>query len=598
MTFLDPITDLFKGMTNAQVLFYSVVTATIVCRAHSFRYMKIFLVPASLLVLAYRAMYGTSGSTVLDVISQAVNGVGNEPIERFLFDAIGLSILWTIVSTVVMVLSLDFESSKKKIVDWSFNQVRSMSFVKSILAKEGDKLEADFDKELKVKSRALGHVNTTLPAKGLKPKEILGLMTNATNVENVKWENGRVSGAVYHGQHDHIDLLNAAFSHYSISNPLHPDIWPSVMKFDSEVIAMTASMVNGGLDTVCGSSTSGGTESIILAIKAHRDHYRDLHGITAPEMVVGNSAHAAVDKACDMMGIKLIKVGLDPLTFKIDVRALRAAIGPNTIMLYASAPSYPHGAIDPVKQMGQIALKYQIGLHVDCCLGGFVLPFAKKMGFNIPEFDFSVPGVTSMSVDTHKYGYALKGTSVVLYRSKELRQAQYFCYADWTGGMYTTPTIAGSRSGGLIAQCWASLMALGEEGYHQHTRDILRTTQTIHNGIKSISGLRLLGLSEAMIVCFDATDGMNIYCIADKMSKRGWSLNSLQHPACLHICCTVAHVGRDQEFLQDLAESVAEVKSNPDDVGGNAAIYGMTSALPPGPVNELLKVYNDVVLKV
>lgn len=203
-----------------------------------------------------------------------------------------------------------------------------------------------------------------------------------------------------------------------------------------------------------------------------------------------------------------------------------------------------------------------------------------------------------MSLDTHKYGYALKGTSVVLYRTKELRHSQYFCYADWTGGMYTTPTIAGSRSGGLIAQCWASMMSIGEEGYMQHTKDIMEVTRTIANGVSKIKGIKLCCPAEAMVVCFDGESGVNIYSVGDKMSKKGWSLNSLQNPASIHICCTVTHVGRESAFLKDLEDSVKEVLENPSLTEGNAAIYGMTSALPVGPVNELLKVYNDVVLKV
>jgi sphinganine-1-phosphate aldolase len=312
------------------------------------------------------------------------------------------------------------------------------------------------------------------------------------------------------------------------------------------------------------------------------------------------TAHAAVDKACDLLGIKLIKVDVDQKTFRVSLQALRKAIGPNTIMMYSSAPQYPHGAIDNIKEMSKLAVKYNIGLHVDCCLGGFVLPFARKLGYSIPDFDFSLPGVTSMSLDTHKYGAALKGTSVVLYRHRELRHAQYFCYADWTGGMYTTPTISGSRSGGLIAQTWASMMTIGMDGYMEYTKGILETAKKIAEGIKRIDGVTLMGEVDAMVVCFSTTkaSGLNVYQVADKMHAKGWSLNSLQHPPCVHICVTVAHLGHDHEFVQDLEVSVLEVRKNPDDKSGNAAIYGLTSALPPGPVNELLKVYNDVVLKV
>jgi len=377
------------------------------------------------------------------------------------------------------------------------------------------------------------------------------------------------------------------------------------MKFEAEIVAMTASLVNGNgaIASLCGCTSSGGTESIILAIKAHRDFYCQKYNITNPEMIACTSCHAAVDKACDLMSIKLIRVPMDPNTYKMDLFAVRRAIGPNTIMMYASAPSYPQGVIDPIQELGALAVHHDIGLHVDCCLGGFVLPFAKRLGFKVAEFDFSVAGVSSMSLDTHKFGYALKGASVVLYRTKELRQAQYFCYADWTGGLYTTPSLAGSRSAGLISQCWASLVAMGEEGYLMHTKSIWETTARIATGIRSIAGIKLIGEAEAMIVCFasDASvKGLNVYSVADGMSARGWSLNSLQNPPCVHLCVTVRHVGHEKEFLDDLSASVEEVKEaikSGAPLSGKAAIYGMTSGLPAGPVNSLLRVYNDVVLK-
>lgn len=203
-----------------------------------------------------------------------------------------------------------------------------------------------------------------------------------------------------------------------------------------------------------------------------------------------------------------------------------------------------------------------------------------------------------MSLDTHKYGYALKGSSVLLFRDRAIRHSAYFCYADWTGGMYTTPTVAGSRSGGIIAQTWASMMTLGMKGYVKHAKEIMDTTRIIAEGVKKIDGITLLGNVDAMIVCFGGTADVNVYSVGDKMHHKGWSLNALQHPPCVHLCVTVAHVGHHQEFLQDLEVSVMEVKKSPDNKSGNAAIYGMTSALPPGPVNELLKVYNDVVLKI
>ena len=203
-----------------------------------------------------------------------------------------------------------------------------------------------------------------------------------------------------------------------------------------------------------------------------------------------------------------------------------------------------------------------------------------------------------MSLDTHKYGYTLKGSSVVLFRTNALRQSMYFCYADWTGGLYTTATLAGSRSGGLIAQCWASMMTMGEEGYTENVRAILDETQIVAAGINKIDGLRLMGNPDAMIVAFGTKDheSLNVYAVGDKMHAKGWSLNSLQKPPSIHLCLTVKHVGKGQEFLEDLAESVAEVRANPGEKSSSAALYGATSALPPGPVADVLKVYNDVVL--
>jgi len=581
------------------------------------------------------------------------------------------------------------------IKNFGYGLVKNMSFVTRELAKEQTKLEQELEDDIKTKARAIGSVTTRLPLQGMPPKKILELMEAETKKENVVWQDGRVSGAVYHGISEHQDLLNKAFGLYSISNPLHPDIWPSGMKFESEVIKMVATLMDGSAGStssdeengyyqhnpnVCGCTTSGGTESIILAIKAHRDYYRDVRGITEPEMIACTSAHAAVDKACDMLGIKLVHVPMDESPsytyesmawdgvtkqggYRMSVKHTLEAINMNTIMIYSSAPSYPQGVIDDIPTLSRIAQRYAIGLHVDCCLGGFVLPFAKMLqreriqpaalaaskagrgesaqkasssrarsrsrgakgaaattsngsadavvdsdepyfyGQNIPDFDFGLPGVTSMSVDTHKFGYALKGTSVVLYSNKQLRQAQYFCYSEWTGGMYTTPTIAGSRSGGLIAQCWASMMALGEEGYKAHTRDILDTAREVARGVRAIPGLRLLGESAAMIVCFASEEEtlMNTYTVSDSMTKKGWSLNTLQNPACVHLCCTVRHVGRVQEFLADLTAAAFDAQEQVRrgvKAAGKAAIYGMASGMPSGPVNELLKVYNDVVLKI
>ncbi|KAG5181431.1 pyridoxal phosphate-dependent transferase [Tribonema minus] len=436
-------------------------------------------------------------------------------------------------------------------------------------------------------------------------------MSAAAAKEDGKWENGRVSGAVYHGGRQHMQLLDQAYSLFSLSNPLHTDIWPSVTQYEAEgeLISMTARLLDGGDANVCGSLSSGGTESIILATKSHLQYYRQ-HGITAPEVVACVSAHAAIEKACALMGIKLIKVPMDPKTYKVSVRAIRRSLSVNTIMIYASAPSFPQGIIDPIAQLSDLALRHGCGLHVDCCLGGFFLPFARRAAAAgaawapaIEPFDFGVPGVTSMSCDTHKYGYASKGTSVVLYRSKELRAQQYFCYPDWTGGLYVTPTLAGSRPGGLVAACWASMVSLGEEGYSQGVEAIVEARHKVAKGVADTPDLFVLGDPQAMIVCFGSKT-LNIYRVGDAMTAKGWSLNALQNPACLHLCLTLRTANNTQQFLQDLNESaeiarkeqLAAAASGAKDEG-TAAMYGMAGSLPSGPLRAIMTTYADVVYK-
>jgi len=306
-------------------------------------------------------------------------------------------------------------------------------------------------------------------------------------------------------------------------------------------------------------------------------------------------------QACDILGIRLIKLPMDPVTFKLNVSEVQRVISPNTIMIYGSAPTFPQGVIDDISGLSELAVKYDIGLHVDMCLGGFILPFAKKMGYNIPDFDFDLPGVTSMSVDTHKFGYALKGSSVVLYRNIDLRHEQYFTCPKWPGGLYSTPAIAGSRSSGLIAQCWASMVALGEEGYMKNAKAIMDTVIEMDKGLATIPEFEIIGQSQAMIVCFRSKDpkALNIYAVGDGMSKKGWSLNLLQKPASIHLCVTVRSVGKSDLFISELKEVIADLKRTGDSAtGGTAAIYGMASTLPDGPIDEMMKSYQDVVYMV
>lgn len=437
---------------------------------------------------------------------------------------------------------------------------------------------------------------TEIPASGRSHADILRDMESMRDEEESHWKDGFISGAVYHGDQKHIDFLNQVYAINSQSNPLHTDVWPSATKFEAEIVAMTANMLGGDGNT-CGTVSSGGTESIMLAMKTYRDYARDTRGITKPEMIIPVTAHAAFDKASQYFKIKMAHIPVDE-NYRADVNAARKAINRNTIVIVGSAPSFPHGAIDPIEALSELARQNHIGFHVDACLGGFVLPWAEKLGYPVPKFDFRLPGVTSMSADTHKYGYAAKGTSVILYRNQELRHYQYYTTTEWPGGLYFSPTFAGSRPGALSAACWAALTSIGADGYLAATKKILETADKIKKGIREIPELRVLG--EPLFVVAFASDTLDIYKVLDYMSRKKWSLNGLHKPSCAHICVTLRHAqaGVAEKFLADLREAVEHVKAHPEEKGSMAPVYGMAATLPMrGMVSDLLKKYLDVIFK-
>jgi sphinganine-1-phosphate aldolase len=440
-----------------------------------------------------------------------------------------------------------------------------------------------------------------LPEEGIGRDDVLNKLRTLEEREAERWQDGYVSGAVYHGDPEHIAFLNEAYAITSQTNPLHSDLWPSIAKYEAEIVSMTANMLGARQAKnaqVCGSVASGGTEGILLAMRSYRDWAREMKRITAPELVVPSTAHAAFDKASQYFGIKLVKVPVGP-DFRADVVAMKKAINRHTICVVGSAVSFPHGAIDPIEELSELARERGIGFHTDACLGGFILPWAEKLGYDVPPFDFRLPGVTSMSADTHKYGYAAKGTSVVLYRNKDLRHYQYYEVGDWPGGLYFSPTFAGSRPGGLSAACWAAMVSIGENGYMDATRRILETAAKIRAGVEAIPELRVLG-DPLWVIAF-ASDQLDIYRVLDFMTKRKWNLNGLHKPASVHLAITLRHTqeGVADRFLEDLRAAVEHTKTHPDEEGGMAPIYGMASTVPvQGVVTDLLERYLDILYEV
>ncbi len=426
-----------------------------------------------------------------------------------------------------------------------------------------------------------------LPDKGWRKDDILSMLEKYAEWENKQWKNGMVSGAVYHGGEELLDFLDKIYHLYSQSNPLHPDIWPSLTKMENEIVAMSSGIMNGN-EAVRGSVTSGGTESILLAMKTYRDYFRYKRGITQPEIILPTSAHAAFLKACDYFCMKPVLVDLDD-RFRVDVEKVKGAITPNTVAIVGSAPSFPHGAMDPIEELSEIAVDHNIGMHVDACLGGFIIPWAEKLGYHTGKFDFSLPGVTSISMDTHKYGFGPKGTSVLLYKNSELFQHQIYANGTWQGGIYFTPTMAGSRPGYPIVAAWSVMMFMGRKGYEESARKILETGKFIKDGIRKIPGIKILG--DPLWVIAMASENDDTYSIMDIMGKKGWMLSGLSNPPAFHIALTMRHTypGVREKFLQDLRESVeASVKGERSETG-MAPVYGMASALPQEQVDFFLK---------
>lgn len=448
-----------------------------------------------------------------------------------------------------------------------------------------------------------------LPETGLGRQAILADLEAMQETERPRWESGFASGAVYHGDPEHIDFLNRAYALHSQSNPLHSDLFPSAAKFEAEIVAMTARMLGAeviggeagfasGEAGIVGTVTSGGTEGILLAMKTYRDRARRERGITRPEIVVPVTAHAAFEKAAQYFNLKLVRVPVDE-HYRADIDKTRRAINRRTVVVVGSAPSFPHGAVDPIPELSELARERGIGFHTDACLGGFVLPWAKELGFNAPDFDFRLPGVTSISADTHKYGYAAKGTSVILYRGAALRRWQYYAAADWPGGLYFSPTFAGSRPGALSAAAWAAMLSLGAEGYRAAARRILQTGAFLREQVAQVPHLRVLG-DPLWVIAF-ASDDLDIYRVMDEMRHHGWSLNGLHRPPAVHLAVTLRHTqpGVAERFISDLRLSVEAVAAAPKTEGGMAPIYGIASTMPlRGLVTDLLKRYLDLLYRV
>lgn len=427
-----------------------------------------------------------------------------------------------------------------------------------------------------------------IPAHGQPVDQVLAELA-AMRQTDTDWKGGRVFSLVYHAGEEHARLLERAHAMYASGNLLNPMAFQSLRRMEAEVTQAAAALFHGPPSTV-GALTSGGTESILVAVAALRDRARRKRPwIRRPVIVAPRTIHPAFDKAAHYYGVTLRKVDVDA-DMRVDVAAMARAICRRTIALAASAPQYAHGVIDPIEAVGELAVRHRLPLHVDACIGGFALPWVERLGRPVPPWDFRVPGVTSISADLHKYAYAGKGASLLLWRSMADMRHQFFIATDFPGGIYASPTMTGTRPGGAIAAAWAIMNSLGEEGYLALADTVMKTTRTLRRGIEAIDGIHVLG-DPAMSVLAMGSERLNIYEVGDELTLRGWHLDRQQFPPSLHLTVTHAHAQSADQFLADLAQAVAAVKRFSLHTLGNSFQVGLVRAagklLPARLMSEL-----------
>lgn len=384
---------------------------------------------------------------------------------------------------------------------------------------------------------------------------------------DLKWREGRTFGYIFDPGQAILDVGKEAYTEFLSENGLDFTAFGSLLHLERELAAYLAGHLRGD-GQVVGNFSSGGTESIILAVKAARDRYREKRpDIKDPEMVLSTTTHAAFHKAAHYLGVKAVTVSVNPKTFRADVENVRAAITDNTIMIVGSAPSYAHGVVDPIVDLAGLALRRDLWMHVDACMGGFLLPYFRRVGQPVPDFDFSVPGVTSISVDLHKYAYTPKGASLILYRNKDFRRHQIFACSRWVGYTIVNNAVQSSRSGGPMAAAWAVLNTIGDDGYLEIARKKVAAVKKITEGIDRIVGLRMLARPDMCLISF-TSDQVNVFQIVDEMNRRGWYVQPAfsfdNSPAHIHLSINANNLGREDELLRNLAESVAIARDMPD----------------------------------
>jgi sphinganine-1-phosphate aldolase len=411
----------------------------------------------------------------------------------------------------------------------------------------------------------------SLPSCGLSSDDVFARLDEMKQ-NDVRWREGRAFTLAYNAGDDVIAVAEEAYRRFSTENALNTDAFPSLRRIQSEVVGIVTDWLEGGAEAA-GFMTTGGTESLLLAVKAARERGRREKGIERPNVVLPASAHAAFEKGCYYFGLesRRVSVGDD---WRADVAAMEAAVDDDTVLVVGSAPQYPQGVIDDIPAIAAIADARGINCHVDACMGGVSLTYLARLGHPIPPWNFSVPGVTSISVDLHKFGYTAKGASVIAHRTKALRQYQTFVTDNWLGGMYGSSGVLGTKSGGSMAAAWAVMNYLGDDGYLRLTEAARRATEQLVAAITARPQLVLRAQPAATLVAFGAADpaALDVFAVADALWRRGWYLDRQGPPPSLHCTVNAVHDGKIEAFLVDLDASLAEVEEQ--GTSGDIGAYG------------------------
>lgn len=544
-------------------------------------------------------MASDNSATLTPIQYQIVDYINNRSAKDLTEDAICLYLLFNLGGHLfdliygyglIRVVTDWYKDTAKSINRWFL----SLPPLKKKVNEEMDQVHDTLNSQFLIKPSGTDY--REIPQSGLAERTIKTKLSALQKMKAANWEDGRVSGAVYYGNEHIAKLQSDTYHQFCFANQLHPDTFPGVRLMEAEVVSMVLNLFHPPA-TACGTTTSGGTESLLLACLAAREKARIERGVQEPEIVAPKSIHAAVFKASQYFGIKLRLVDLTD-DYVADMDQYARLINRNTCLLMGSAPNFPYGTVDNIEKISELALKHKLPLHVDCCLGSFIIAYYERtFSKQFQPFDFSLPGVTSISCDTHKYGFAPKGSSVIMYRDPSYRRYQYFVMNDWLGGLYGSPTLAGSRPGALTAGTWATLMHIGHNGYEESCNDIVTASLKLKDAIENdIPELQVMGDPQLCVVAFKS-DVIDVHALIDEVTTKGWHLSPLQNPSAAHLCVTRLTVPVMDDFIIDLKASVKQLVANPPESQSTTTqIYGVASSLATNSVaDKITEAFLDVL---